>query len=201
MKNRGMTLLELMAAVSIFTIVMGVLFSLSFGFANAAQVQEIKVTTNDEARRALMVLATRLRQASRQTINFQELPGDSITFRMATDINGNGTAVDAAGNLELTDPFTIQRDVDDVNGDGLTMNQLIMMGDKVRVLANNLKPGEAPDGFNAAGLPPGALAPATVGFWVTPRDGGLEVTVRAQGRSRRGQIYMTALTEFIVPRN
>lgn len=182
-------------AVAVFTIIMGVIFSMSLGFANTAQMQEIKITTTDEARHAMLILAPRLRQAARSSINWNELPGDSITFRMATDISGNGMPVNAQGNIELTGPITVMRDADDVNEDGMTMTQLVMFGDgEVRVLANDVAAGPAP------AMAPAAV-PGNVGFWVRPRANGLEVTVRAEGRTPRGHLYSTAVMEFIVPRN
>lgn len=195
MGTRGMTLLEVVIAVAIFTIVMGVIYTIGLGFVNASEMQEIVITTNTEARRALMVLSPRLRQASRMSINWVDLPGDSITFMLADDVNGNGFAVDETGRIELVGPVTIQRDGDDANGDGMTMSQLVMiMGDTVQVLANDLMEEVVVDD----GLPG---APAGAGFWVEPRGRGLEVTIRALGRTVRGMQYDTVMTEFIVPRN
>lgn len=195
MGRRGFTLIEVMMATAVFAIVMATIFSMSLGFANSAQVQDIKITTTDEARRALMILTPRLRQSARTTINWADLPGDSITFRMAIDASGNGSAVDAAGDVELSGPITITRDADDVNEDGVGMTQLVMIDEEeVRVLANNLMPGPVPQN-------PGAEMPDNVGFWVRPRNNGLEVTVRAMGRTVRGQEFSTEITEFIVPRN
>ncbi len=195
MNRRGFTLLEIMVTTALFTIVMSVIFSMGLGFANSAEVQEIKIITTEEARRALMILAPRLRQAARNSINWDDLPGDNITFRMATDLSGNGTAVDADGAIELTEPLIVQRDVNDANEDGITMTQLVLIDDdNVRVLANSLETGPAPEA-------PGADVPANVGFWVRPRNNGLEVTVRAEGRTRRGRVLNTVITEYIVPRN
>ena len=51
--QRGVTLLELMMAMSILTVVMGVLFTLSISIGDTAKLQDVKVVNNDEARRAL----------------------------------------------------------------------------------------------------------------------------------------------------
>ena len=186
MNSRGMTLVELMVAVAIFVIVMGVLYTVSMGIINASEMQEIMVTTNAEARRALMVLVPRIRQASRNSINWANLPGDSITLMMAADLSGNGFAVGADGRIELAGPITIQRDVNDANNDGVTRSQLVMIdGDEVRVLANDLIEDGGADG----------------GFWVVPRGRGLEITIRAEGRTARGRRFNTTMTEFVVPRN
>lgn len=195
MRNRGMSLLEVMVAVTIFILVLGVLYSISMGIINAHEIQEITVTTNDEVRRAQMVLIPRLRQAARGSINWAALPGDTVTFMMADDVDGNGFAVDVNGDIELVGPVTIQRDVNDVNGDGLTLSQLIMTNaNGAQVLANGLMEGVAA-GAVTVDAPPG------VGFWVAPRNGGLEVTIRVEGRTVRDRLYMTEMTEVVRPRN
>ena len=194
MRNAGMTLLEVMFATTIFILVIGVLYTISLGIVNAHEVQEITLTTNGEIRNAMWILAPRLRQAATGSINWANLPGDSITFMMADDVDGNGFAVDTTGDIELVGPITIQRDENDANGDGETMTQLVMIGPGgTRVLANNLLEGVAAGG--------GAQVPAGVGFWVTPRNGNLEVTIRAEGRTARGRVYNTVMTEIINPRN
>ncbi len=195
MSNRGFTLLELMVAVAILTMVMGTIFAIGIGFANAAEVQEIKITTTDEARRAFLFLTPILRQASRETINWDEIPGDSITFRAATDVSGNGFAVDENGEIELGPPITIQRDIDDAYEDGITMSQLVLItSDDVRVLANDLQQGDAPNDADDE-------IPDDVGFWIARRGNGLEVTIRTERQTRRGHVFTTTITEFILPRN
>lgn len=195
MRRQGMTLLEVMMAVAVFSIVIATIFSLSLGIADAASLQQVRIANHDEARRALITVIPRLRQALNQSINWGELPGDSIDFQMPVDINGNGTPVNMFGAIEFTRIMTIQRDADDANNDGLTLNQLVLLdGDEVRVLANNIADAVAPAD---AGEDP----PPGVGFWAAPVNGGLRVTVQAQGRTRRGQIVTTTLSEFVMPRN
>jgi prepilin-type N-terminal cleavage/methylation domain-containing protein len=202
MNTKGFTLLEMMFVVAIFTIVIGTLAVLSLSFANAAEMQELKITSTDEARRALMTLTPVLRQAVRQTVIATNLPGDSITFQIVRDLDGNGFGVDTIGAIELDAPITIQRDVNDVNNDGFTMSQLIMIdGPRVRVLANDLQEGVP----SATATPPATagppVAPPGVGFWVAPFNGGYMVTVRTEGQTRRGRTFTTTVSEFILPRN
>ncbi|MBI2435003.1 MAG: prepilin-type N-terminal cleavage/methylation domain-containing protein [Candidatus Hydrogenedentes bacterium] len=75
----GMTLMEVMMAVAIFTIVMGALFAITLSIGDTARVQDAKLVTNDEARRALQQLVPELRQAASLSINWTALPGQSIT--------------------------------------------------------------------------------------------------------------------------
>jgi len=205
MNNRGMTLLEVMMALAIMTLVVGAIFGISLSLSDTAIVQNVKVSNTDEARRALQVVVPLLRQASSQSINWAELPGQSITFRGAADVSGNGTAVDLAGNLELGPERRIGRDVDDLNGDGLTVEQLVLVeGETVRVLANNLSP--LSEIANAAG---GVDAANDVnnngrldrGFWVEPAPGGLRIFIQTEGETRLGQVIATRISEFVAIRN
>lgn len=194
----GVTLLEVMFAMAILTAVMGVLFSLSLGIGDTARIQEVKATANDEARRALLALVPRLRQAQGTSVNTDEMPGELLKFNMAADIDGNGTAVNVSGNLEVGSLVTIQRDSEDVNQDGVGPEQLIMLqGETVTVLANNLSPDGAPAPV-ADGEEP---APNTAGFWVEEQAGGVLVTIRTQGTSRQGHVIRQQFTELVNPRN
>lgn len=185
--NAGVTLLELAVAMGIFTALMGVLFSVSLSLGDSARVQEVKVNAGDEARRALLLLTPRLRQAAAGSINTEQLPGEVLRFRMADDVDGNGTAVNAGNALELGPEIAVLRDDNDLNEDGLTASQLILIdGDRVRVLANNLAaPRTGPD----------------AGFVVEAVEGRISVTVRTEGHSRRGHPISQSLTQLVTPRN
>lgn len=194
----GFTLLEAMFSTAILTVVMGVLFSLSIGIGDTARIQEIKATANDEARRALLAVVPRLRQAQGTSVNTDAMPGDVLSFNMAADMDGNGSAVNVGGNLEVSSLVTIQRDTDDVNEDGVGAAQLIMLqGDVITVLANSLSPDAAPAPA-ADGEEP---APNTAGFWVEEQAGGVLITIRTQGTSRQGQVIRQQFTELVNPRN
>lgn len=197
-RQLGVTLLEIMFSVAILTAVMGVLFSLSLSIGDTARIQQVKATSNDEARRALLAVVPRLRQAQGTSVNTEDLPGDVLKFNMAADIDGNGTAVNVNGNLEVGSLVTIQRDVDDANEDGVAAEQLIMLqGEEITVLANNLSPDAAP-------APPAdgeAPAPNTAGFWVEEQAGGVLITIRTQGKSRKGHVIRQQFTELVNPRN
>tara|TARA_R110001592_G_scaffold183220_4_gene426850 strand:- start:537 stop:1100 length:564 start_codon:yes stop_codon:yes gene_type:complete len=187
-----------MMAMSILSIVMGVLFTLSISIGDTAKLQDVNVVNNDEARRAMIAVVPRLRQAQTASINTGSLPGDVLTFRMPSDIDGNGTAVNVSGALEIGDLITLQRDVDDVNNDGVSSEQLIMtVGNTVQVLANQLSPDAGP-GPVADGATPGEN---TAGFWVEEENGGIRLTIRTQGKSRRGTLIRQQFTELVNPRN
>lgn len=197
-RQSGVTLLELMISMGILTAVMGVLFTLSLGIGDTAKIQEVKSAANDEGRRALLAVVPRLRQAQSSTVNTGAMPGDVLSFQMAQDLDGNGSAVSVEGDLEVGSLVTIQRDSDDLNGDGLAAEQLIMIqGDTITVLANKLSPDPGP-----APAVDGAAPPEnTAGFWVEEQAGSVLITILTQGESRRGHVIRQQFTELVNPRN
>jgi len=205
MNTRGMTLLEMMFAVSIFTVVMAAIFGLSFSFGDTVEVQEIKATTNDEARRALQFIIPDLRQAVRSTINWDELPGERISYCVPEDISGNGLPVNVQGRLEIGPPRVISRDLEDVNGDGLRETQLIVQSaGRVQVLANDVSPdSEQPDAMGVFGPAQDLNGNGRLdrGIWFEPDGRGIRVTIQTQGVNRQGHILRTTLQETVVPRN
>lgn len=198
----GMTLIELVMTVGLMTIVMGALFAMSLSLSDTVQVYNATISATDELRKAMYFIIPRVSQASRQTINMIQLPGDVLIFRMPTDLDGNGTCVDIGGNLELGDPVTIRRDTEDLNGDGLTNTQLIMIqGNNVTVLANNVffpPEQENPDGsFNDTNNN-GRL---DRGFMVIPEGNSLRIILDTVGRTRRGHELVMHIEERVTPRN
>lgn len=205
MKNPGMTLVEVMFAVSILSIVLGALFAFSLGFGDTTQVQEIQATSHDEVRRALNILMPDIRQAVRSTINWDALPGEILQYRTAADVSGNGTAVDVNGRLELGPQRVVSRDTNDANGDGFTDTQLIVIGARgVQVLANNLSPdNERPDANGVFGPAQDSNGNGQLdcGIWFEPWGQGIRITIQTQGQTRQGQILRTTLQEVVIPRN
>lgn len=198
----GMTLIELTMTVGLMTIVMGALFTLSLSLNDTVQNYNATITATDEARRALQILVPRLSHASRQSVNWNELPGDILRFRMPTDLDGNGTCVDVGGNLELGDVVTVQRDTQDANNDGMTDNQLVMVqGNNVTVLANHLfNPPESgnPDGsFNDTN----GNGRLDRGFFITTNNNTIQIHIDTVGQSRRGHQFVINVEERVAPRN
>ena len=192
MNNRGFTLLEVMTASAILSVLLLTLYGLSEAFAGTAQVQRAKIQGNEEARRGVQVVLPLVRMASRDTVNWNQLPGPVLTFRAADDLDGNGTAVNVGARLELGAAITVGPDLQDANEDGVTATQLVMVqGDVVTVLANHLV------------APPDGAQPTAdnSGFWVTPRDAGVELMIRAQGSTVRGRIMTTSMSQFAAMRN
>lgn len=189
MKTHGYSLTELMVAMMVLTIVAGVVFSFAIAMGSAVRIQESQVTASDDARLAMMRIVRELRQAARQSINWASLPGGQITYRVADDIDGNGTAVDQGGALELSGIRRIGRDTTDLNGDGLLAEQLVLVdGPRVLVLANNL-------------MPPG-IGGVGQGLWFEQADQGVRITLQTQhATSPRDPQARVSLVEVVAPRN
>ncbi|MCX8064905.1 MAG: hypothetical protein N3G21_07000 [Candidatus Hydrogenedentes bacterium] len=205
-KNRkyhlGMTLIELVMTVGLMTIVMGALFAMSLSLSDTVQTYNATISATDEARKALYFLIPRISQASRQTININNLPGEVLVFRMPTDLDGNGTCVDVNGTLELGDPITVRRDTEDLNGDGQTNNQLIMVqGNNITVLANNIFFPPEQQNPNGSFNDTNNNGRLDRGFMIIPEGNSLRVIIDTVGRTRRGHELVIHIEERVTPRN
>ena len=201
-KTAGFTLLEAMVSVSIMAIVVGILSGLSIGLGDTARLQEIKGDSSGQARQGMLCIVRELRQADAGTIT--GAPGDVITYRMAADVDVNGTAVDVNGDLELGPVITAGRDVNDLNGDGLMDTQFIWSdGVNQRVFSNNLLPNE--DGNNNGILDSGedlnGNGMLERGLWFQRNGNLIGVTIQSGGRTRRGRMITFSFAEVVRPRN
>lgn len=175
----GFTLLEMMMAVAIFTIVMGALYGLSSGLQDFSDFKLDQANAADQARHGILFLACQLRNAAKATL--PTLPATTLTFKVARDIDGNGSAVDGGGSLELSPTITVMPDSGDSNGDGLSTSQLVMKeGTKVTVLANNL---------------------AANGVLFESVGSAVRMTIQTRATTRLGNVITNTLTETVLPRN
>lgn len=200
--NAGVTLLEMMFVVGIIVVVTGMVMGMAIGMGDTARVQNAKITTSDEARRAMITISRDLRQAAKGS--FAGIPGSTVNFRAAVDIDGNGYAVDVAGNIELSPQRFIGRDVEDLNGDGVRDTQLVRQeGDTVIVLANGLMPDEDVNrnGTLDQGEDINGNGVLDHGMWFEQIGQSIRATVQARGMSRQGHSITSTLNEVILPRN
>ena len=205
-REAGFTLLEMMIALSIFTLVMLMLMTLSLSMSSAARFQDAKITSHDDARTGMMQLVRNVRQASRNSINWGALPNSTISYRVAVDTDGNGFAVDANNDIELGPVITVGVDNADLNGDGETTSQLIWSdGNQVNVLVNGLMQAtedgngnnvlDAGEDANGNGILDQGILFAAVGA-------GLQITIQTQRPADASGTNVTSLfTEIVVPRN
>ena len=136
--NRGFTLIELTMTAGLASAYAVMLLALIFNLRNTTGMIEGRSTAADNARNTMYSLTKELRQASRASLTIG--PGPAITYRIPQDLDGDGTVLDAAGNIELGAPRTIERG-------GLRDRQLLLYADgRIRVLGNGLAIGEDLDG-------------------------------------------------------
>ena len=194
--------MELVIAVAIMSVVMGVLFGLAISVGDTSRVQEAKMDSFDQARKGILYAARDLRQA--RNFGISELPADVVTYQVATDLDGNGSAVDVSGNIELSANRTITRDFDDLNADGIGASQLLLSnGNATMVLANNLLPDEdinqngelePEEDLNGNGV-------LDHGVWFERIGSAIRVQVQTFGLSRQGHVLSTNMSTTVVPRN
>lgn len=205
-RRSGFTMIELMVALAIFSLVVLMLLTLSLSMGSAARFQDAKIQTQDDARTAMLILVRNIRQAARTSINWGALPNETISYRVAMDNDANGVAVDSNNDLELGPVITVGVDTGDLNNDGLTTSQLIWTdGATVDVLANGLMQTtedannnnvlDAGEDLNGNGI-------LDQGFWVRAASNGLLITIQTQRPTDAAGTNVTSrFTEFVVPRN
>jgi prepilin-type N-terminal cleavage/methylation domain-containing protein len=207
MRNRaGFTLLEITMAMTVLTIILGMLYGAAWAMMKTARTQDSLVMLNSEARQAMSSIVRNLRQADATTILTNNGGGfaamgpnaqTNIQFRRVEDLDGNGNALNAAMNVELTPPFWITRDVNDANGDGLTLTQLVRIdqaGQVVEVLSNHISPPMATGDMYSA--PNGGAIFQDIG------GGAIQVTLILRHRADPNLPMMVVrMDEVVSPRN
>ncbi len=203
--TKGMTLLELMIAMAIMTVVMGMWFSLMLGMSRAADIQVSKTTIDDDVRIAALRMIRDLRQATEASVAISGDGSDVLTYQIPVDADGNGIPLNAELKLELSPERVLMRDVDDLNEDGIAESQLILFtDDKIIVLANNLLPSEDSDGDGVLGVTEdtngnGVLDPGLRFEWLAD---GIHVVIQSgQKVAPHGIDTISSIEQTIVPRN
>jgi len=145
----GMTLVEVMIAAALLVIAFGAVYAVArAAFVNTA-FHDAEIAAQEEARRALQSMVTELREARVWSLGAQTLPNDMLTFQIPEDADGNGIPLNVSGYLESVGTVMYTRDLQDLNGDGLTTTQLVRLyqggiggGTAVTVLANDIMANE-----------------------------------------------------------
>ena len=202
----GFTLLEVMMAMSVLSIMLGMLYGAAWAMLKTARTQDSLVMLNSEARQAMSTVTRNLRQAQASSIMANGGGGfaamganaeNNIHFRRVEDLDGNGNALDAAGDLEVSEAFWITRDTDDANNDGITDTQLVRLnegGAVVEVIANHISP--AMDTGDMYSAPNGGAIFQDIG------GGNIQVTLILRHRADPNLPMMVVrLDEVVSPRN
>jgi prepilin-type N-terminal cleavage/methylation domain-containing protein len=189
--NAGFTLVELFVVMAILSIMLSMFFFLAQVLSQTISFTEAKISSQDNTRIVLQILIREMRQAGVSSLVVSD-SGDSVSYLLAMDVDGNGWPVDDAGNAEFSPLRTIKIDSEDLNDDGITTTQLIRVEDEggeneaVRVLTSYLSP-DLGIVFTALG------------------DNSVSVTVTAESQASSSQGrhvgVATVVTETITPRN
>ncbi len=203
--KQGLSLLELMIAVAIMSVVMGMMFMLMMGMDKTADLEKAKLVVNDDVRLAALRLLRDVRQATADSIIITWEANDVLQYRVPVDSDGNGIPLDVQMRLETSPVRTIMRDVDDINQDGVSETQLVMVEeDRVVVFANNLVLNEDADGNgrldNGEDRNGNGVLDCGLRFERLPE--GIHVLIQSERQaSSAGGIIISSIEQTVNPRN
>jgi len=198
----GLTLLELTIVMGILSVAVAVLLRVSLGVGDTGNLLQTQAACQDEARQAIIAISKELRQAALETLS--TLPAAKIQYRIATDLDGNGAAVDGNSRIELSPLHSLRRDVSDSNLDGIVSSQLVLTTPtSTRVLANALVPDEDVNGNGKldSGEDTDGNGILDHGVWFELLGPAVKVTVQIQGMTRDKHSITVTQTETVQPRN
>ena len=209
-RSTGVTLVELMIVAALLTVVAGTIYTVARAAIVNTAFHDAEITAQEEARRGLQFMVTELRGARRTSLSGQTLPSNQLTFRIPGDADGNGLPVDVSGYLESVGTITYMRDLQDLNGDGLTTTQLVRVDQDdtgtvtgVTVIANDIMPNEDANGNGI--LDPGEDVNASRflerGVWFERPGSLVRITVDSQKTVGAGTLVWASVTAQVYPRN
>jgi prepilin-type N-terminal cleavage/methylation domain-containing protein len=201
----GFTLLEVMMAMAMLTVLLGMLYGAAWAMLKTARTQDSVVMLNSEARQAMTTIVRNLRQSRAASLQtgiggaFGALGANPVTnvqFARVADLDGNGNALNVAFGVE-SQVFWITPDTLDANLDGLTNTQLVRidaLGQVVEVIANHLSPVVVTGDIYSA--PQGGVLFQDIG------GGNIQVTLILRHRADVSLPMMVVrLDEVVSPRN
>jgi prepilin-type N-terminal cleavage/methylation domain-containing protein len=211
-RNQGFTLLEMMIATAVFTVVMGALYGMAVTLNRTERFQSANFDATQNVRGAIIKLMPLFQQASRQTITVGN-GGQSLTFRIPVDTDGNGYAISNLNNsIEISGLYTLAV-VATPSASGNTMKDRYQLtltdpNGAVTILANNINPGaEVGTGVNGDW----SLADDTngngrqdLGFGITQAGTRYRIQIGAMVNwDARGEdaTAVAQIDQFITPRN
>lgn len=207
-REGGFTLIELMVSMAALAIAMTMLYGAAASMASIAGTQDSLVMLNQEARQAMNTITRNLRMATTTSILVPDggggfapltnVPATQLQYQRVDDMDGNGVALNQDLSVGLTQPFLITRDLNDLNGDGLTLTQLVRIDQTtnqiVEVLANHVSPVVATGNFYDAAN--GGLLFQNIG------GGAIQVTLIMRHQpSPTSPTMVVRLDEVVSPRN
>lgn len=207
----GVTLIELMIAVTLFTAAFGAIYVVARTTLLNTAFHDAQITAQEEARRGVQLMVRELRQARGSSLLLQTMPTDQLTFQVPSDADGNGLPLDVGGYLESVGTVTYTRDWNDLNSDGITGDQLVRVYQDgtgwvadVTVLANDIMANEDADGDGILGAGEDMNASRFLerGVWFERVGNLLRITVDVQKRVGSGRrLVWASLSTDVHPRN
>jgi len=201
----GFTLLELMIVMAIMSIVMISLYTLGTNMQLAAATTDARITSQDDVRTGMQFIGRELRQATTASLGANKLPSETFSYQRVADLDSNGFPVNASNLIELTPTRVITRDVDDLNDDGRTLDQVVLVQEKIiRVIANGVVLDEDKDanGILDEGEDANRNNVLDRGLWFESVGNGVLVTLQSQrGSGPSGHAQISTIMNLIAPRN
>lgn len=201
----GFSLLELMIVMAIMSVVMISLYTLGANMQLAAAFTDARITAQDDVRTGMQFIGLELRQATVSSLGENKFPCAVLEYQRVADLDSSGFPVDKNIVLEVTPTRVITRDIDDLNHDGRTMDQVVVAQDKtVRVIANGviLDEDENANGMLDDGEDNNHNNCLDRGLWFESANTGVFVTLQSQrGTGPRGHAQVSTLMNLLVPRN
>lgn len=133
---RGFTLTETMVSISAVTVIGGAMVAAFKAGQRSSQTAQAHMDVSYQLRRAIDAMSRKLAASRDDQLS---IPADgngysSLTFRLPTDLNGDGTVLDAAGALEWF-ASSITYTLGGATGDQMIRTQ----AGQQRVLANGVQ--------------------------------------------------------------
>ena len=192
MHRDGFTLIEVITASALLTAALAMIWQAWMMSNNTSDVIGRKMDATITTTHAFAVMNREIRMASFATLS--PLPSDTLTFRAVEDLDGNGFSVDGTGQLEIGGVRTIARDHNDVNRDGFSSDQLLLIsGDRVHVLANGLLDDETLDADGNGTL--------ERGIWFEGQGQGVLITLRVVTKTTRKATLSGVASQLVTARN
>ena len=202
--HHGFTLIELSISTAILIVLMSILLSMFTGMTRTSSTQNAQIIADDDVRLAILRLDKELRLARWESV-VVSATNDSLSYRMPSDQDGNGITLDSELRLENSSIRTLSRDVSDLNGDGLSLTQLILNIDgQITVLANKLTLNEDSNGNNVldSGEDLNGNGKLELGFYVSKEAKGIHLVLESNKTpSSQGRIAISRVEQIIIPRN
>ena len=202
----GFTLIEITMTLAALLVIVGALYGIAMGMVTAAKTQDSLIMLRQESRLAMQSIVQNLRMAQAASLQtsvggvFTPLdnnPTTNLAYQRVADVDGNGSALNQDLSLGLTPALWYTLDLNDANGDGQTLTQLVQLrqdGTVARVLANHISPVVVRNDFY--NTPLGGLVFQDVG------GGTIQVTLIMRHQpDPTGPTMVTRLDELVSPRN